>query len=129
MPPKLERPAPPYQQIANEIRTRIANGDLQAGDLVPSVRSLMRDYGVAIATAQKALSALRAEGYIKPERGVGSLVTTEEERGRAANDRVGKARRTGKVYPTASTRRSLRRVWERPRSRSLMLSGSRSAVR
>lgn len=100
MPPKLERPAPPYQQIANEIRSRIANGDLQAGDLVPSVRSLMRDYGVAIATAQKALSALRAEGYIKPERGVGSLVTTEEERGRAANDRVGKARRTGKVYPT-----------------------------
>ncbi|MFC6152047.1 GntR family transcriptional regulator, partial [Mumia xiangluensis] len=76
MPPKLERPAPPYQQIANEIRTRIANGDLQAGDLVPSVRSLMRDYGVAIATAQKALSALRAEGYIKPERGVGSLLTT-----------------------------------------------------
>ncbi|MFI7068509.1 GntR family transcriptional regulator [Kribbella sp. NPDC050124] len=100
MPPKLERPAPPYQQIANEIRKRISNGDLQAGDMVPSVRSLMRDYGVAIATAQKALSTLRAEGYIKPERGVGSIVTTEEERGRAANDRVDKARRTGKVYPT-----------------------------
>jgi DNA-binding GntR family transcriptional regulator len=100
MPPKLERPAPPYQQIANEIRLKISNGDLQAGDMVPSVRSLMRDYGVAIATAQKALSTLRAEGYIKPERGVGSVVTTEEERGRAANDRVDKARRTGKVYPT-----------------------------
>ncbi|ADB31161.1 transcriptional regulator, GntR family [Kribbella flavida DSM 17836] len=100
MPPKLVRPAPPYQQIANEIRGRISNGELQAGDLVPSVRSLMRDYGVAIATAQRALSTLRAEGYIKPERGVGSIVTTEEERGRAANDRVDKSRRTGKVYPT-----------------------------
>ncbi|MEV6283092.1 GntR family transcriptional regulator [Kribbella sp. NPDC051770] len=100
MPPKLVRPAPPYQQIANEIRARISNGELQAGDLVPSVRSLMRDYSVAIATAQRALSTLRAEGYIKPERGVGSIVTTEEERGRAANDRVDKSRRTGKVYPT-----------------------------
>jgi DNA-binding GntR family transcriptional regulator len=100
VPPKLERPAPPYQQIANEIRNKISNGDLQAGDLVPSVRSLMRDYGVAIATAQKSLQTLRAEGYIKPERGIGSIVTTEEERGRAANDRVDKARRTGKVYPT-----------------------------
>lgn len=100
MPPKLVRPAPPYQQIATEIRNRIANGDLQAGDLVPSVRSLMRDYGVAIATAQRALASLRAEGYIRPERGVGSIVTTEEERDRAANDRVDKSRRTGKVYPT-----------------------------
>ncbi|TWD73482.1 DNA-binding GntR family transcriptional regulator [Kribbella amoyensis] len=102
MPPKLERPAPPYQQIATEIRTRISSGELQAGDLVPSVRSLMREWGVAIATAQRALSTLRAEGYIKPERGVGSIVTTEEERGRAANDRVDNSRRTGKIYPTGS---------------------------
>lgn len=100
MSPKLVRPAPPYQQIANEIRNRIAKGELQAGELVPSVRSLMREYGVAIATAQRALSTLRAEGFVKPERGVGSVVTTEEERGRAANDRIGNARQTGKVYPS-----------------------------
>jgi len=100
MPPKLVRPAPPYLQIADAIRSRISNGELQAGDRVPSVRSLMRDYGVAIATAQRALTSLRAEGYIRSERGVGSIVTTEEERGRAANDRVDKSRRTGKVYPT-----------------------------
>lgn len=100
MPPKLVRPAPPYRQIADAVRARISSGELQAGDRVPSVRSLMRDYGVAIATAQRALTSLRAEGYIRPERGVGSIVTTEEERGRAANDRVDKSRRTGKVYPT-----------------------------
>jgi DNA-binding GntR family transcriptional regulator len=46
------------------------------------------------------LTSLRAEGYLKSERGIGSIVTTEEERGRAANDRVDKSRRTGKVYPT-----------------------------
>ncbi|MFD7161054.1 GntR family transcriptional regulator [Kribbella sp. NPDC059898] len=102
MPPKQERPAPPYQQIAGEIRTRISTGELRAGDLVPSVRSLMRDYGVAIATAQRALSSLRAQGYIKPVRGVGSIVTTEEECGRAANDRIDSSRRTGKIYPTGS---------------------------
>ena len=106
MPPKLVRPAPPYQQIAD----RNSQPDLQwrtAGwRSVPSVRSLMRDFGVAIATAQRALSSLRAEGYIRPERGVGSIVTTEEERGRAANDRVDKSRRTGKSIPTGNTPRS-----------------------
>jgi DNA-binding GntR family transcriptional regulator len=102
MAPELERPAPAYQQIATEIRTRISSGELQAGDFVPSVRSLMRDYGVAIATAQRALSTLRAEGYIKPERGVGSIVTTEDERGRATNPRVDNFRFTGKISPTGS---------------------------
>ncbi len=107
MPPKLERPAPPYLQIADKIRRMIDSGDLQAGDLVPSVRSILRDYGVAMATAQRALATLRAEGYVRSEAGIGSVVTTEEERGRAANDRVEKARRTGKVYPDGQYARIL----------------------
>lgn len=107
MAPKLERPAPPYLQIAGEIRKRIESGSLASGELVPSVRSILRDYGVAMATAQRALAVLRAEGYIRSEPGIGSVVTSEEERGRAANDRVEKARRTGKIYPEGQYARIL----------------------
>jgi DNA-binding GntR family transcriptional regulator len=99
MSPKLDRPAPPYLQIAEDIRRRIVDGVLQPGDQVPSVRTILRDYGVAMATAQRALGTLRAEGYIRSDRGVGSVVTTEEERGRAAKDWVENASRTGRIYP------------------------------
>lgn len=99
MGPRLERPAPPYRQIASEIRHQIRSGKLKPGDRVPSVRAILRDYQVAMATAQKALATLRAEGYIRPERGVGSVVTTEEERGRSSSDLVERSQRTGRVYP------------------------------
>ncbi|NDL60995.1 GntR family transcriptional regulator [Phytoactinopolyspora mesophila] len=100
MPRKLERPAAPYRQIAEEIRARILEGDLQPGDVVPSVRAVSREYGVAMATAHRALSLLQAEGYARPERGIGSVVTTDEERGWSASARLEKSQRTGKVYPS-----------------------------
>jgi DNA-binding GntR family transcriptional regulator len=95
---KLQRPAPPYLQIAAELRDRVRTGDLEPGQTVPSVRSIVRDYGVAMATAQRALGALRAEGYIRTERGVGNVVTSQEERGRAASDWVQNSKRTGRIY-------------------------------
>jgi DNA-binding GntR family transcriptional regulator len=96
---KLERPAAPYRQIAEEIRGRIRDGGLQPGDVVPSVRTIAREYGVAMATAHRALSTLQAEGFIRPERGIGSVVTTDEERGWSVSARLEKSQRTGKVYP------------------------------
>lgn len=95
----LDRPPPPYQQIADELRERIRRGDLAPGDRVPSVRDLVSEYEVAMATAQKALGALQAEGWVRPERGIGNLVTTEAERGWSAAAWLEKARRTGRIYP------------------------------
>ncbi|MGH3366842.1 MAG: GntR family transcriptional regulator [Nocardioidaceae bacterium] len=85
-------------QIAADLRERIRGGSLKSREKLPSVRAIVRDYGVAMATAQRALGALRAEGYIRPERGVGNVVTSQEERGRAASDWVQNSRRTGRVY-------------------------------
>jgi DNA-binding GntR family transcriptional regulator len=96
---KLDRPAPPYLQIAEDIKRRIVDGALQPGEHVPSVRAILRDYGVAMATAQRALGTLRAEGYIRSDRGIGSVVTTEQERGRATSDWVKHASATGRIYP------------------------------
>src|SRR6266540_2155061 len=66
----------PYARIADEIRQRIATGALGSGDLVPSARALTREFGVALATATKALAALRADGLVRPVPGVGTVVAT-----------------------------------------------------
>jgi AcrR family transcriptional regulator len=65
---------PPYRRIADEVRNRIAAGELRPGDRVPSARQLTRDWGVAIATATKALAVLRDEGLTVPTPGVGTVV-------------------------------------------------------
>ncbi|TDD69286.1 GntR family transcriptional regulator [Jiangella aurantiaca] len=96
---KLDRPAAPYLQIAEEIRERIRTGDLRPGDEVPSVRGVAKEYGVAHATAYKAIGVLQSEGYIRSTIGARSVVTTEEERGWSAAARLERSRRTGKIYP------------------------------
>lgn len=65
---------PPYAQIVAEIRRRIADGELRAGDRVPSTRQIVREWGVAMATASKVLTALRREHLVLTRPGVGTVV-------------------------------------------------------
>lgn len=60
--------------IADELRARIASGQLKPGGRVPSARQIMRKYGVANATASKALSILIEEGLLRAIPGVGTVV-------------------------------------------------------
>jgi GntR family transcriptional regulator len=59
-----EGPVAPWRQIAQIYRDKIESGELQAGDRVPSIRTLAQEYGVATTTAQKVIEALRDEGLI-----------------------------------------------------------------
>jgi AcrR family transcriptional regulator len=68
-------------RIAAELRRQIESGDLAAGDQVPSTRDITARWGVAMATATKALSTLRNEGLVLPVPGVGTVVA---DRGRPA---------------------------------------------
>ncbi|RDI49013.1 TetR/AcrR family transcriptional regulator C-terminal domain-containing protein [Nocardia mexicana] len=68
------RPGPPYLRIAAELRGRIESGELRPGDRLPSTRQLIRDRGVAMATATKALSLLQREGLAEAVPGVGTVV-------------------------------------------------------
>ncbi|MBB5116789.1 hypothetical protein AF335_30070 [Streptomyces eurocidicus] len=74
----LERsavPAPaPYLRIAAELRARIASGELRAGERIPSTRRITQEWGVAMATATKALAVLRQEGLVRAVPGVGTVV-------------------------------------------------------
>ncbi|OZM80248.1 TetR/AcrR family transcriptional regulator C-terminal domain-containing protein [Pseudonocardia sp. MH-G8] len=66
--------SPPYARIVADIRERIESGDLAPGDRVPSTREITRRWGVAMATASKALGVLRRDGLVRAERGSGTVV-------------------------------------------------------
>jgi DNA-binding transcriptional regulator YhcF (GntR family) len=65
-------------RIAADLRARIAAGEFGPGDRVPSTRELTRQWGVAMATATKALSLLQDEGLLRSVRGVGTVVAARQ---------------------------------------------------
>ncbi|MFF2964647.1 TetR/AcrR family transcriptional regulator C-terminal domain-containing protein [Streptomyces sp. NPDC057963] len=65
---------PPYLRIAGDIRRRIASGELAPGARVPSTRRITQEWGVAMATATKALATLNQEGLVRAVPGVGTVV-------------------------------------------------------
>ena len=65
---------PPYRQVAGELRARIESGDLGPGDRVPSITTLMQEYGIARNTARHALAVLAEEGLVEVTPGWGSFV-------------------------------------------------------
>lgn len=56
------------------MRTRIEDGTYPPGTRVPSLLQLQEEFGVATATGQKVMRALRADGLIYTDPGLGSFV-------------------------------------------------------
>jgi DNA-binding GntR family transcriptional regulator len=98
MAPSVQRPDPPYMQIARHIRQQIVAGELRDGEMIPSARQIMSRWGVAMATATKVLAALRSEGYVRAVPGVGTVVSSANQ-GHTPQDRALAAHRTGRIYP------------------------------
>lgn len=76
---KFHNNAPIFVQIMDEIKLRIAKGELKAGDKVPPVRELALKAGVNPNTMQKALSELEREGVLYSERTSGRFVADVSE--------------------------------------------------
>ncbi|MDA8370369.1 MAG: GntR family transcriptional regulator [Nocardiopsaceae bacterium] len=73
--PTSENGSPPvYREIAEALRSAIASGRLSDGDRLPGENDLMKQYGVARATARQALSVLINEGLVVAVRGSGIYV-------------------------------------------------------
>lgn len=72
--PELRRADTAYAQVATHIREQIHGGQLQPGDRVPSVREIAAQWKISKATADKALSTLRAEGLLVAVTGIGTQV-------------------------------------------------------
>ena len=52
---------PIYEQITNQIKALIINGDLKSGDKIPSIRALAKQLKVSIITVQRAYNDFTAE--------------------------------------------------------------------
>ncbi|MEU4740389.1 TetR/AcrR family transcriptional regulator C-terminal domain-containing protein [Actinosynnema sp. NPDC023658] len=77
---------PRYPGIVDELRRRITQGELPPGAKVPSTRRIAAEWGVAMATAAKALTALAQEGLVRAEPRSGTVVA-EPRRAAPANPR------------------------------------------
>jgi GntR family transcriptional regulator len=64
-----------YEQIAANLRQRIADGEFPPGALLPSGRDLCEQWGVSRATAIKAMDVLRDDGIVVARQGAGFTVT------------------------------------------------------
>ncbi|AYG81889.1 HTH-type transcriptional repressor YvoA [Streptomyces hundungensis] len=64
-----------YEQIADSLRARIAEGEFGADDLLPSQRDLCARWGVSRATVIKAYDTLVADGLVSARQGQGFRVT------------------------------------------------------
>jgi GntR family transcriptional regulator len=65
MTPKVQRAAPPFMQIAEDFRVKIKEGALPQDARLPSITDIAREWGVATATAAKAIRHLQDEGYVR----------------------------------------------------------------
>ncbi|MFI9011208.1 TetR/AcrR family transcriptional regulator C-terminal domain-containing protein [Actinosynnema sp. NPDC053489] len=65
---------PRYPDIVADLRRRIERGELPPGAKVPSTRRIAAEWGVAMATAAKALTTLAQEGLVRAEPRSGTVV-------------------------------------------------------
>ncbi|HJC32778.1 MAG TPA: GntR family transcriptional regulator [Candidatus Anaerobutyricum faecale] len=70
---------PIYEQITSQIKAMIMNGELQAGDTIPSVRTLAKTLHVSVITVRKAYEELQRDGFIETAVGRGSFVSAQNK--------------------------------------------------
>ena len=69
---------PIYAQIREQIKEQILNGQLEEGEVLPSIRSLAKDIGVSVITTTRAYNDLEQEGFIAAMQGKGSVVLRKD---------------------------------------------------
>lgn len=74
---KTSRPL--YEQIITQIKAQIMNGELKAGDPLPSIRSLAKSLQISILTVQKAYDLLQTDGFIETTAGKGCYVSAQNQ--------------------------------------------------
>lgn len=96
-----------YDEIVADLRRRIETGELAPGDRIPSTRDIIREWGVAMATATKVLTQLRHEGLAQAVPGVGTVVTAASRPAAGGRGRPGpgarQSRRRDAAEPPLTT--------------------------
>ena len=66
---------PIYEQIIDQIKTKIRKQELKQNDQLPSVRALSKELKISALTVKKAYDELEREGFTVTIHGKGSYVT------------------------------------------------------
>lgn len=66
---------PLYQQVVDQIKAQILNGEVKSGEGLPSIRSLAQELTTSVITIKRAYEDLEKEGYIYSRQGLGSFVS------------------------------------------------------
>ncbi len=75
-------PRPMYQQIIDQITTRVMAGDWAPGQALPSIRELAAGSGVSVITVKRAYDELERLGVIATRHGKGSVVAERADHAR-----------------------------------------------
>ncbi|MCI8293056.1 MAG: GntR family transcriptional regulator [Hespellia sp.] len=65
---------PIYEQMKQQIKAAILSGELQEGDVLPSLRTLAKELKIAVLTVTRAYTELEQEGFVKNVQGRGCFV-------------------------------------------------------
>lgn len=65
---------PIYEQITDQVKTLIRNGELKENDNLPSVRTLAKELKISALTVKKAYDNLEAEGFTATIHGKGTYI-------------------------------------------------------
>jgi len=65
---------PIYEQIKRQIKESILRGELNEGDLLPSIRQLAKDLHISVITTKRAYDDLENEGFLVTVVGKGTFV-------------------------------------------------------
>jgi DNA-binding LacI/PurR family transcriptional regulator/DNA-binding transcriptional regulator YhcF (GntR family) len=70
---------PTYKRLEADLRARLARGEWTAGSMLPGRRELALEYGVEVATLQRAIGALLKDGTLRADQRRGTFVTKPPE--------------------------------------------------
>lgn len=70
---------PIYEQIMDQIKTLIINGELTADTCLPSVRAMSAELKISALTVKKAYDNLEAEGFTVTVHGKGTFVAAANQ--------------------------------------------------
>ena len=88
---------PIYEQLMDQIKAAVINGEIRGGDALPSVRAFAAELRISALTVKKAYDRLEEEGFVVTVHGKGTYVAATdrdiamEARKKVVEDELNKA--------------------------------------
>lgn len=106
---KKSAQVPLYEQVLKELKGKIVSGVYRKGDLLPSEKELIEEFGVSRITVRKTLSLLAEMGFIETSKGRGSEVLFSPDH---VASHYGFAEAVEEYYDSFMTATQIRRLLE-----------------